>query len=68
MSEQYKIRNDNGRDYSFTGELIASASTSPNNASPDYSGGVGRWQEYELYKTEKGNYVCSKVFYTQWQG
>jgi hypothetical protein len=66
--EQFTIHRDNEANLTFTGELIASAATSENNAHPDYSGTAGRWQELALYKTEGGKLVCSRVERTCWQG
>jgi hypothetical protein len=56
------------RDLSFEGALIAKVRSSPNNASSDYSGRVGRWATFALYITKSENYVCEQVDHTQWDG
>lgn len=66
--ETIKVQRDNMPDLSFTGELIASVSSSANNASGSYSGNVGRWTELYLYRTKSGKYVCQSIGCTQWQG
>lgn len=66
--KKFKVKRDGERDLSFTGELIATAETSPNNARSDYSGSVGQWTELELYRTAAGKYICSRAEKTQWQG
>jgi hypothetical protein len=65
--KKYRIKRDEGRDIVFTGHLIGTAETSPDNTRRDYSGSTGRWQELELYKTDGGKYVCSRMHGTQWQ-
>ena len=66
--ETLTIRRDNEPDLSFTGELLASASSSADTAHPDYSGTTGRWQELSLYRTKGGKFICSRIERTQWQG
>lgn len=62
------VQRDNAPDLRLSGELIASASSSADNARSDYSGHTGRWTELALYKTTGGKFVCSQVGRTQWQG
>lgn len=62
------LDNDGARDVRFTGELLASTSSSANNASSYYSGAPGRWTTLNLYKTKGGKFVCQSVGHTQWQG
>lgn len=57
-----------GRPVKFIGELIAQVETSPERVRGDYSGMPGRWQEVELYKTDKDKFVISIFDGTQWQG
>jgi hypothetical protein len=65
---KFELNRDNDRNVVFTGELIGSASSSPNNAHSNYSGGSGRWSELNLYKTAGGKFVCHSIGRTQWQG
>ncbi len=64
----FTIKRDNAPDLKFTGELVAAASSSANNASSSYSGSVGRWTELSLYRTKGGKFVCQSEGCTQWQG
>lgn len=65
----YTLDVDNAPSIRFTGALIGSAESSPNNASgSSYSGATGRWTELELYKTKGGLYVCHQIGRTQWNG
>lgn len=66
--ETITLNNDNAPDLCFTGELVASASSSANNASGYYSGSVGRWTELKLYKTASGKFIAQSIGHTQWQG
>jgi len=66
--EKHVITRDGARDLVFTGELIASASSSPETARSDYSGSTGRWTELRLFKTQAGKFVAASVGRTQWQG
>ncbi|MGG7055869.1 hypothetical protein [Nitrosomonas sp. ANs5] len=67
--KKFTIERDNGQDIKFTGELLASAASSPEQAmGSSYSGSVGRWTELELYRTSTGKYICHCVQRTQWQG
>lgn len=60
---------NNAPNIRFTGELVASASSSDNQAmGSSYSGETGRWTELALYKTASGKYVCHEVGRTRWQG
>lgn len=52
----------------FKGKMIASGNTSWNNAASNYSGRVGRQEDVEVYKTDKGNYIVMITYETQWQG
>ena len=62
------IQRDNDKDLKFTGENVASASSSENSAMSNYSGSTGRWTELNLYKTKGGKFVCEQIGYTCWQG
>lgn len=66
--EKVTIKRTGQRALQFTGELIAEAISSANNASAVYSGAVGRWQELQLWRTSGGNFVCYRFDGTQWQG
>ncbi len=66
--EKHQITVDGEPDIRFTGELVASTSTSGDNGMRNFSGSAGRWTELELYRTQGGKFVCSQVGRTQWQG
>lgn len=66
--KEHTITRDGERDIIFTGELIASVSSSPEQSRSDYSGSTGRWTELSLYRTKGGKYVCESIGRTQWQG
>lgn len=66
--ETITLENDNAPEVRFTGELIATAKSSSNNASGHYSGATGRWTELRLYRTAGGRYVAQSVGHTQWAG
>lgn len=66
--ETITLENDNAPEVRFTGELIATAKSSSNNASVHYSGATGRWTELRLYRTAGGRYVAQSVGHTQWAG
>jgi len=68
MMKKHNVRRDGHRDISFTGELIAEVSSSPETARSDYSGATGRWAELRLYRTKGGKLVCEQIGRTQWQG
>ena len=60
---------DNAPSIRFTGELVASAASSDNQAmGSSYSGQTGRWTELALYKTKGGKFICHQVGRTRWQG
>lgn len=53
----------------FTGELVAHAASSDNQAAGSYySGQTGCWAELTLYKTVGGRFVCYRADRTRWQG
>jgi hypothetical protein len=61
------LKIDNAPDVRFTGELVASAADSDNEAmGSSYSGESGRWTEMTLYKTERGKFVCHQIKRTRW--
>lgn len=65
----FTIEIDGEPNIRFTGELVASASTSDNRAAGNYySGQAGRWTELFLYKTKGGKFVCHQIGRTIWQG
>lgn len=67
--ETFTLEIDNQPNIRFTGELIASASSTDNQAvGSSYSGQTGRWTELALYKTQGGKYICHQVGRTRWQG
>lgn len=62
------VERDNEPNLRFTGERIAFASSSENNAHSNYSGKSGRWTELALYKTGGGKYICEQIGHTIYQG
>lgn len=63
------IEIDNAPDIRFSGELVAKASSSDDQAmGRHYSGQTGRWTELYLYRTAGGRYVCHQIGRTRWQG
>ena len=62
----YIVSRDNQPDLRFTGSLLGAASSSPNNAHPDYSRSPGRWMTLALYETTGGTMIAEKIGYTQW--
>jgi hypothetical protein len=65
----FTLKIDNEPNIRFTGELIASASSSDNRAMGNsYSGQTGLWTELKLYKTLSGKYVCQQIGRTRWEG
>lgn len=66
--ETITLENDNAPDVRFTGELVASSSSSPDTSSSYHSGSTGRWTTLKLYKTKGGKFVAQSVGHTQWQG
>lgn len=67
--ETFTLEINNEPDIRFTGELVAGATSSDNQAmGSSYSGSTGRWTELKLYKTKGGKYVCHQVGCTLWQG
>ena len=67
--ETFILEIDNAPSVRFTGELVASAASSDNQAmGSSYSGQTGRWTELALYKTKGGKFVCHQVGRTRWQG
>ena len=66
---QHIVIVNNDLDIKFTGEVMATATSSANNSSGSaHSGSVGRWTELQLYKTQSGKYICESIGRTQWQG
>ena len=66
--EAIEIQIDNAPNIRFTGEQVATASSSANNANSNYSRDNGRWTVLKLFKTQAGKFVCQSIGRTQWQG
>ena len=67
--ETFTLEIDNAPSVRFTGELVASAASSDDQAiGSSYSGQTGRWTELALYKTKGGKFICHQVGRTRWQG
>lgn len=67
--EVFTLEINNAPSLRFTGELVASAASSDNQAmGSSYSGQTGRWTELALYKTTSGKFVCHQIGRTRWEG
>jgi hypothetical protein len=67
--EKITVERDGDRNITFTGELIATASSSDDRAmGSSYSGSTGRWQVLRLYKSKSGQFVAQRINRTRWQG
>lgn len=66
--KQFELKRSNGLDVRFVGSKIGEAESSTNNASSSYSGSIGIWTEYRLYRTDSGKLVLGTLHGTQWQG
>lgn len=67
--ETFILEINNAPNIRFTGELLAEASSTDNQAmGSSYSGQTGRWTELAIYKTKGGKYICHQVGRTRWQG
>jgi hypothetical protein len=56
--ETYIVRRDMDRDLKFTGRMIASVSTAPDQANSRY---INEQIGLSLYKTRAGAFVCGRV-------
>ncbi len=66
---KHTLKIDNAPSLRFTGELLATVSSTDNNAAgSSYSGETGRWTELALYRTAKGKYICHQTGFTRWEG
>lgn len=66
--ETFTLEIDNAPSVRFTGEMVASAASSDNQAmGSSYSGQTGRWTELALYKTKGGKYICYQIGRTRWE-
>lgn len=61
--EKIRVKRDGEKDLSFTGELVASASSQWQNGRDQT-----RWTELEIYLTSGGRWVYSRAYVTRWQG
>jgi hypothetical protein len=63
------LKIDNAPNIRVTGELVAIAADSDNEAmGSSYNGETGRWTEMTLYKTKRGKFVCHQIERTRWIG
>jgi hypothetical protein len=56
--ETYTIQRDMDKDLKFTGGMIASVSSAPDQANRQY---INEQIELSLYKTQAGAFVCGRV-------
>jgi hypothetical protein len=61
--EKIRVKRDGEKDLSFTGQLVASASSQWVNGKDQT-----RWNEIEVYQTAGGKWVYSRAYITRWQG
>lgn len=59
--ETFTLTVDYAPDLRFSGELVASAESSPHDVSNRYSGDCMLWEELALYKTKSGKFVCHRI-------
>lgn len=58
----------NNSPLTFTGNKLGEACSSPDSGLPHYSGSPGRWEEYSLFQTAGGQYICYRCSCSQWLG
>lgn len=63
--ETYQLKNDRHRDVKFEGVLLGTAEDSPMLSHPMFSGTVGDWKVFELYKTKGGNFIAHRRYLSQ---
>lgn len=61
--QQFEISRDDDSDLRFTGKLLAHTSTRTLRGDNQ-----NRWEEFYVYVTKAGSYVCAQEFHSQWQG
>lgn len=66
--KRHEIQNDFGKNIRFLGKLIGQVSSSPDPSAPNYSGEFGHWQEFSVYMTMGGLFVCHRFRGTTWAG
>lgn len=66
--QEFTLKNDNGPAVKFKGKRIGSASSSPDRCHSNFSGETGCSEKLKIYKTEKANYVCSRIKESYWRG
>lgn len=60
--QQFKLQDNKGQDYVFTGKEVAHVSTLRPQT------GQERWTELKVFLTKGGNYVCQKLGKTEIPG
>jgi len=66
--ESITVKRNDEHDITFTGELLASVTSSGDQARCNFSGTPGRWTELSLYQTKGGKLVCERIDRTCWEG
>lgn len=62
------LKRTNDRALTFSGNLLASAQSSFNNASDRWSGQTGIRHTLNVWKTDGGNWVAQRITESQWEG
>lgn len=62
------IERDGKRALKFDGELLADVSSTDSAFSVDFSGEMGRWQTFLVYRSYTDKFICQRIDYTCWQG
>jgi len=58
--KEFLLTNDGNHDVRFVGEEIAFVASDKRNST--------RWEEFHLYRTNSGKFVCWNIHRTIWQG
>jgi hypothetical protein len=66
--KEFIINPTGARSLRFQGILLATVVSDPDVSAKNYSGRMGVWNEYSIYRTKAGAYVCELYEGTQWQG
>lgn len=63
--KRYELRNDNGKDITFVGEMIAEVDSRDFRRAP---GEASRWSVLRIYQTKGGSFICESTGMTNVRG